>query len=314
MKKILVSLALGVASTVCVADSFPIRPVKIVLSVGIGSGPDVMARRIAEVLSAKWNQPVLVDNRPGGAGVIGLNFINSEAPNGYTIGFLDGGTVVSYAALYKNNEPIKQLEPIVPVLDANMALFASGQFSSFDTMKESIRKNPSYSSWNIGSVAHVLGAEFLSTLNVHGTHIVYKDFGQWQADISNRQVQFAFGSTGTIKNLVQAGKNQIFGIAAAQRDARYPNIPTIYELTGKKITTLIAWCGFYVPIAAPAAVKTVLEKDIRDAMTDRRVQETMQRFDYISLQHMSLKEFQQKIKHDQEQYTEMITKYKIEAQ
>lgn len=314
MKKFLISFLLALASTVCAAETFPNKPVKIVLSVGVGSGPDVMARRIAEVLSEKWNQPVLVDNRPGGAGVIGLNHINSEAANGYTIGFLDGGTVVSYAALYKNNEPIKQLEPIVPVLDANMALFVSSQLTSFADLKQEITKNSSFSSWNIGSVAHILGAEFLSTLNVRGTHIVYKDFGQWQADVSNRQVPFAFGSTGTIKNMVQAGRNQILGIAAAQRDPRYPNIPTIKELTGKNITTLIAWCGFYVPVAAPSNVKDKLAKDIQQALSDRRVQETMQRFDYISLHHMSLDDFKKKIKFDQEQYLEMITKYKVEIQ
>ena len=315
MKKILLSLLLAVSATGMVhAQSFPDKPVKIVLSVGVGSGPDVMARKVAEVLTEKWNQPVVVENKPGGAGVIGLNYINNEPANGYTLGFLDGGTVVSYAVLYKNNEPIRQLEPIVPVLDANMALFASSQFASYADLKQQISKNPSYSSWNIGSVAHVLGAEYLSTLDLKGTHIPYKDFGQWQADVASQQVPFAFGSTGTIKNLVQAGKNQIFAIAAAQRDPRYPSIPTVKELTGRNITTLIAWCGFYVPVNAPSHIKAKLEKDIRQAITDRRVQETMLRFDYISLHQQSLDDFKKKIKHDQDLYTDMIAKYKIETQ
>jgi tripartite-type tricarboxylate transporter receptor subunit TctC len=315
MKNIVIYLLLlcaGLGSAL--AETFPNKPVKIVLSVGVGSGPDVMARKIAEVLTEKWGQPVLVENRPGGGGVIGLNYINSEPPNGYTIGFLDGGTVVSYATLYKNSEPINQLEPIMPVLDANMALFASSKIQSYNDLKQEILKNPTFSSWNIGSIGHVLGAEYLTSIPIKGTHVAYKDFGQWQADVSTQQVTFAFGSTGTIKNMIQSRKNQIFAIAAPQRDPRYPTVPTIKEVTGKSINTLIAWCGFYVPVATPTSVKIQLEKDLRSAVSDRRVQETMSRFDYIPLHTMSLPDFRKKVKSDLDVYSEIISRNRIEIQ
>ena len=312
MKKIIATLVLAFLSVNAMAQNFPSKPVKIVLSLGVGSGPDVMARKISEVLTEKWKQSVLVENRPGGAGVIGLNAINNEPSDGYTLGFLDGGSVVSYPILYKNAEPISRLEPIAPVLDANMALFASSQIRNYDELKQEIAKNPSYSSWNIGSIGHLLGAEFGASLgNKSMTHVPYKDFGQWQADVSTRQVPYAFGSTGTTKNMVQAGKTKLIGIAALQRDSRYPDVPTVKELTGKNITTLIAWCSFYVSANAPTAIKTQLERDLKEAVADPRVQETMTKFDFIPIHTMSLADFKRKVKNDQDQYQTIVNNFNI---
>lgn len=312
MKKIIAMLLLAGLSMNTVAQNFPSKPVKIVLSLGVGSGPDVMARKISEVLTEKWKQPVLVENRPGGAGIIGLNAINNEPSDGYTLGFLDGGSVVSYPILYKNAEPISRLEPIAPVLDANMALFASSQIRNYDELKQEIAKNPSYSSWNIGSIGHLLGAEFGASLgNKSMTHVPYKDFGQWQADVSTRQVPYAFGSTGSTKNMVQAGKTKLIGIAALQRDLRYPDVPTIKELTGKNITTLIAWCSFYVSANAPTAIKTQLERDLKEVVADPRVQETMTKFDFIPIHTMSLADFKRKVKNDQDQYQSIVNNFNI---
>ena len=271
-----------------------------------------MARKISEVLTEKWKQPVVVENRPGGAGVIGLNAINNEPSDGYTLGFLDGGSVVSYPILYKNAEPISRLEPIAPVLDANMALFASSQIRNYDELKQELAKNPSYSSWNIGSIGHLLGAEFGASLgNKSMIHVPYKDFGQWQADVATRQVPYAFGSTGTTKNMVQAGKTKLIGIAALQRDLRYPDVPTVKELTGKNITTLIAWCSFYVSANAPTAIKTQLERDLKEAVADPRVQETMTKFDFIPIHTMSLADFKRKVKNDQDQYQSIVNNFNI---
>ena len=315
MKQILTTLLIAFLSMTSSAQSFPTKPVKIILSVGVGSGPDVMARKISEVLTEKWKQPVLVENRPGGAGVIGLNAINSEPSDGYTLGFLDGGSVVSYPVLYKNYEPISRLEPIAPVLDANMALFASSQIRNYDELKQEISKNPTYSSWNIGSIGHLLGAEFGASLgNKSMTHVPYKDFGQWQADVSTRQVSYAFGSTGTTKNMVLAGRTKLIGIATTQRDARYPDVPTLKELTGKNITTLISWCSFYVSTNTPVAIKSQLERDLKETVADPRVQETMTKFDYIPIHTMPLSEFKRKVKSDQDQYQSIVNNFNITPQ
>jgi tripartite-type tricarboxylate transporter receptor subunit TctC len=315
MIKVIATLLATFLSMSTMAQNFPNKPVKIILSIGVGAGPDVMARKISEVLTEKWKQPVLVENRPGGAGVIGLNAINNEPSDGYTIGFLDGGSVVSYPILYKNYEPISRLEPIAPVLDANMALFASSQIRNYDELKQEIAKNLTYSSWNIGSIGHLLGAEFGAGLgNKSMTHVPYKDFGQWQADVSTRQVPYAFGSTGTTKNMVLAGKTKLFGIATTKRDPRYPDVPTIKELTGKNITTLISWCSFYVSSGTPTAIKNQLERDLKEAVADQRVQETMAKFDYIPIHNMTLIEFKRKVKNDQEQYQTIVNNFNITPQ
>lgn len=314
IKKLLAAVTLILLPWIAIAQTFPDRPVRIVLSIGAGAGPDVMARKIAEVLSERWGQPTLVVNKPGGAGVIGINYINGEPADGYTIGLLDGGTVVSYAALYRNSDPISKLEPLVPVLDANMALFVSSSMTNLQDLRQELAANPAYSSWNIGSIAHILGAEFSSALSKNTSHVPYRDFGTWQADVASRRVAFAFGSTGTIKSMVQAGRVRMLAVAANQRDPRYPNIPTIREITGQNINTMIAWCAFYVPATVPKSVKSKLEHDIREALLDSRVQETMSKFDYISLHTMSLASFQQKVRQDQDRYSEIINRFNITVQ
>lgn len=314
MKKIIAACALVLFPWAIGAQTYPDRPVRIVLSIGAGAGPDVMARKIAEVLNEKWRQPVLVVNKPGGAGVIGLNHINAEPADGYTIGFLDGGAVISYASLYRNNEPISRLEPLVPVLDANMALFVSSSMTTLQDLRQELSRNPTYSSWNVGSIAHILGVEFGSAQTRDIVHVPYRDFGTWQADVASRRVAFAFGSTGTIKSMVQSGRVRMLAIAAAQRDPRYPDVPTVREITGQNINTMIAWCAFYVPAAVPQTVKAKLERDIREALIDPRVQETMSRFDYISLHTMSLPAFQQKVRQDQERYGEVVNRFNITVQ
>jgi tripartite-type tricarboxylate transporter receptor subunit TctC len=311
MSKFFLSMLIIVLSFGAMAQSYPTKPVKIVLSVGVGSGPDVVARRFAEVLSERWKQSVVVENHPGGSGVIGLNAINKEAPTGYTIGFLDGGTVVAYAELFGNNAPISMLEPVAPVFDATMALFTSNQTSNFEQVKQRMLTNPSYSSWNVGSVAHVLGAELASTLSPDAIHIPYKEFGQWQADVASQNVTFAFGSTGTTKGMVQAGKTKLIAVASDRRDPRYPNIPTIKELTGKNMRTIISWCAFYVPANVPANIKAQLNADIRAAALDPRVQETLTKFDYIPIHSLSSSEFNNKIKNDQIKYKEIVSQFNI---
>lgn len=316
MKKLLTILMLTLTATFSMAETFPTKPVKIVLCVGVGSGLDVVARKMAEILSEKWNQPVLIENKPGGGGGVGLNYLAGEATDGHTIGFLDGGTVISYPIMYsgQNTDIISKFEPVLPMIDATMAVFASGEISNFAELKKEIAKNPSYGSWNIGSAGHVIGAEFGNTIMNRTVHVPYKDFGIWQADVASRRLAYSVGSTGTTKALVQSGRNKLIAVAASNRDPRYPTIPTIKELTGREINTLISWAAFYVPTSAPRNNKTKLEQDLRAAAADQRVREILEKLDYIDLHKMSISDFNQKIKQETKDYQSTVKKFNINTQ
>lgn len=313
MKKLILFFSILLSTTLLQAQPYPNKPVKIVLSVGVGSAPDVVARKVAEVLSGQWKVPVIVDNRPGGAGVIGLNYINSEPADGYTIGFLEGGTVNSYQTLYNNPLPISKLEPVVPVVDASMLLVVSSQITSWKELQDMIVKNPIYGSWNIGSIGHLLGAQLVAGFTQQGTHVPYKDFGQWQSDIANKQILFGFGSFGTTKGLVNAGKNQWMAIASTKRDPRYPNIPTVKELTGQDVFTFNAWVAAYVSKETPDSIKAKIEQDIKAALKDRRVVETIATLDMISLADMSRKDFEKKASDDLKKNQQLVDRFQIKV-
>ena len=314
MKKIVLALGMLLSASLTVAQSYPQKPVKIVLSIGVGAQPDVMARKMAEVLTEKWKVPVIVENKPGGAGIIGLNYINNEPADGYTLGVFEGGTVIAYQSLYKNSEPINRLEALMPLTDTHMLLTTSTQIATFNDLKKEIAKNSSYGSWNIGSVAHVLGAQFGSIYSNNAQHVPYKDFGVWQADISTRTTAYGFGSYGTTRGMIQGGKNHWLAIASPHRDPKYPNIPTVKELTGQDVYSLISWCAFYISKDAPASVKVQIEKDLREAATDPRVQEAMSKLDVIPLNKMSKTDFEKKVNKDYQQYNKLIKQYNISIQ
>jgi tripartite-type tricarboxylate transporter receptor subunit TctC len=315
MKKLLAVLLIALSS-LATAATYPNRPVKIVLCLGAGSGPDVMARKIAEVLTEKWKQPVVVENKPGGGGIIGLSYLVSEPSDGYTIGLLDGGAVVSYPILNdgKGSEIINKLEPIRPLFNSNMAVFTSSATGNFDDLKKQIAKNPSYGSWAVGSAGHILGAEFGSIFNDNMTHVAYKDFGIWQTDVANGILPYSVGSIGTTKGLVQAGKNQLVALASAKRDPKYPNLPTIKELTGRDITTIVSWVTFYGATDMPADIKSQLAQDLASAAKDSRVQEALNNLSYVPLDNMSVTEFKQLLNNDTAKYKQIVKKFNISVQ
>jgi tripartite-type tricarboxylate transporter receptor subunit TctC len=316
MKKLLALLFIT-ASSLAMAGSYPNKPVKIVLCLGAGSGPDVMARKMAEVLTEKWKQPVIIENKPGGGGIVGLNYLNNEPADGYTIGLLDGGSMVSYPILNNGRgaDLINKLEPVRPLFNANMAVFTSGtNGNTLTDIKNEIIKNPSYGSWNVGSAGHVLGAEFASFFTDKATHVPYKDFGIWQTDVANRTLSYSVGSVGSTKGLVQSGKNQLVAIASKERDPTQPNVPTVKELTGHDMTTIISWVAFYVPANAPASIKTQLAQDLTSAAKDPRVQESLNNLSYIPLDSMSVPKFKQLIRDDTAEYKRIVKKFNIGVQ
>jgi tripartite-type tricarboxylate transporter receptor subunit TctC len=216
-------------------------------------------------LSAKWKITVVTENKPGGAGAIGLLAYNKEMPDGYTIYYSDSSVMISYPALYNNQEIIKNIKPLTPVTQNYMMMIGSPKIKDFKELETVTRNNPIFGSWGIGSAGHMLGLEVSDFLNIKPTHVPYREYGQWYTDTSSGSLSFGFSTIASSTAMEQAGKIKYFAYAGPTRHPDFPNVPTLKE-SGHDVA-LEAWVGIAVPKATPSAVVARLEKSIRVAMS-----------------------------------------------
>lgn len=311
MKKIIAALtALALFAGPALAD-FPNKTVKILTSLPVGSGPDTTARKIAELLSKKWQVPVIIENRPGGSGGVALSAYNRESADGHIIGYFDAGSIVGYPIMYNKPDSIAAIEPVLPLVHAYMTLFTSPQIKNFAALKDEIAKNPTYGSWANGSAGHLAGASFGSLFDVDMNHIVYKEYGAWLIDTSNKIVTYGFGSIGSTKGMVQLGKLHYLGILSPRRSPAYPSIPTVKELTGKDLLAPPAWVAFFIHKNVPANVKKQIELDMRDAAADPKVRELISTQDFIPYGNMTLIDFNLELNQQVKEFNQLSQKFNI---
>jgi tripartite-type tricarboxylate transporter receptor subunit TctC len=309
VSRYLIALALAAMSLGSWA-AFPTKTVKIIISLPVGSGPDLLARRATEVLSEKWNQPVVVDNRPGASGLIAMDTLLKEPADGHAVAIFSVGDIVAFPILHNRPELINNIEPLVPFFTADMMLFTSSQIKTIVELRQEIQKNPMYGSWAVGSIGHVAGAEFGSTVTPGATHVPYKEYGAWYIDTSNRVLSYGFTSPGSGNAMYRSGKIHYLAIAANRRDPNFPDVPTMRELTGENIVAQ-SWLAFYVNQGVNEATKRRLETDIREAIATPRVQNMISNNYFIPLNHLSLNEFRKQIAKDKENYVTVLNKHKI---
>jgi len=310
MKKQIFTALLSMCIAVSSAVAFPNKPVRIIVSLPVGSGPDVQVRRAAEVLTEKWNQPVVIDNRPGASGLIAMDALVKEAADGHTIGLFHTGDIVAFPILYNRPELINNVEPLMPFFKADMMLFTSSQIKNIAELRQEVQKNPMYGSWGTGSIGHVVGAEFGSTMSSSATHVPYKEYTAWYIDSANLVLSYGFSAPGSSNAMYRAGKIRYLAIAAARRDPKFPDVPTIRELTGENIVSQ-SWLAFYINQGVNDTVKRRLENDLREAIATPKIQNMITDNYYIPLNNLSLAEFQKQVAKDKENYATVLNKYKI---
>lgn len=310
MKKLLIACLTAVLSLSVLASDFPTKTVKIVTSLPAGSGPDAVIRRLSDQLSAKWNVPVIIDNRPGGNGVVAVSAYNRESTDAHTLFFTSNDVFVSNPVLYKQPDLMKDLEPISGLLLSNLMVITAANVNNLAELKTLSTKNPSFGSWGIASAAHINGLELGTYFGVPSIHVAYKDYGMWFVDVMNGLLPYSFATIGSTRKLVDAGKLKYLASASDVRDPRYPTVPTFKELTGQDIGTAHPYTAFFVKSTVAPAIKERLTKDIADALNTPTMQTALDSIGYSpwSLTGPNLKKF---IETDAKQYKKSIDFYKI---
>lgn len=242
------------------ADSFPVRPVKIIVPSTPGDGSDLVARSIGQKLGEAWGQPVVIENRPGAGGRIGTEAAARSRPDGYTWIMGNAGSHGINAALYSNlpYDVERDFAPITQVMRAPNVLVVSPQLgvSSFGELLKLFKASPgkySYASGGNGSSAHLSAELFKLMAGVDLVHVPYKGAGPAMTDLMAGEVAMFLGNLPPAAAHIKSGRLRALGVTTLKRSPLLPDVPTLDE-AGLAGFETVAWFGLFAPAGTPADV------------------------------------------------------------
>jgi len=261
------------------AASFPSRTIRI-FGQGTGSTADYLSRYVAQKLTGRWGQPVIVDSRAGAGGTIPTDVVAKSPPDGYNLVMGHIGPMVSAVTLYANNlpyDPVRDFEPVtmvgqgVVVLVTNPALPVSTAREFIAYAKD--KGNLAYSSAGNGSTSHLTGELLKRITGVPLQHIPYKSAGNALTAMLTGEVQVSFLSPLTAHAQLKAGKVKALAVSSSTRFAGSPEIPSAAE-AGIAGMDVKLWFGLFAPARTPKSIVTKLNGEIGDILRAPETQET----------------------------------------
>jgi len=280
-RRLVFSLATGCAAALVsrpgrAEDGFPSRPVHIVVVFAPGGPTDLMARSLARAMADSLGQPVIVDNRPGGGGVIGMSEITRQPADGYAM-VLPSILAVTNPALMPNYpfDTLRDFSPLtvvgfVPHVVVVRPDFAAQTLPALVALAKSRPDGLSYGSTGIGTSAHLGAALFARRSGIEVVHIPYRGAGPAVEDLLGGRFQFMFLDMTTALPLVRSGRLPALAMAPGQRFAGLPDVPTIAEL-GYPGFDVHTWYGLLLKSGTPASVEERLYSEVKRALDSAEV-------------------------------------------
>jgi tripartite-type tricarboxylate transporter receptor subunit TctC len=273
-----VGIALAAAGTLAwgQTDNYPSRAIRFVLPTAVGSGSDVLGRVIAHQMSINLGQPVVPDNRPGAAGVIGVTAVKNAPPDGYTIVFGNLSSVVNAPLLGDPPpyDPLKDFEPVALVYKSVIILAWNepGAGNTLPELIEHARKNRgklNYSSPGPGSYGHLWIEMMKHRLGIDMVHVPYKGAGPAFQAILTGEVQFSLAET-AVAGAAAASSMRIIVQLGEQRAATLPNVPTVREAGYPEFISDF-WFGALAPKGTPVRIVQRLNEEFNKVMATPEV-------------------------------------------
>ena len=278
MRKLFSIAALGIAlATGAQAQTWPQKPVTMVVPFPPGGSTDTIARALAPKLNEKLGQNFLVDNRPGATGAIGASTVKRAAPDGYTLLVASIGVFAVNPFLQKNlaYDPAKDFDLLTVAVRAPNVLVASPSFpaATVQDLVANLKKNPekvTFASSGAGSSDHLTAALFWQKTGTNGVHVPYKGGAPAIADLLAGHADVSFQNLNAVVSHIKAGKLKALAITGDERSALLPNVPTLAE-AGVKEVDVYSWQGIAAPKGLPADIKTKLHSAIVSSLNDPQV-------------------------------------------
>lgn len=265
------------------AQSYPTKPVKIIVAFAPGGGADIVARLIAQHLTQRLGQPFVVDNRGGGGGIIGTDMAAKAAPDGYTILLGQSGPNVLNPSLYAKL-PYDAIKDFAPITQATIypyviAVHPSVPAKNLRELLAMAKARPgevSYGTAGTGSSAHLAAALFERQTGARMNHIPYKGAGPALMDTVAGQVNMVFGDAASATQQAKAGRVRALAVTGAKRSPLIPEVPTAME-SGAPGYEATAWHGFLAPAGTPREIIDKLHTEIAAILNTREVRERLER-------------------------------------
>jgi tripartite-type tricarboxylate transporter receptor subunit TctC len=317
MRKIAVAvLLMGVS--LAWAQSYPARPVRMVIAAAPGGSTDVLGRVFAQRLSERLGQPFVPENRGGGGGAVAAEFVAHAAPDGYTILMTNDQLVITVAAGARQPyEPFRDFTPIAVVARGPVVLGVHPSFPA-KTVGELValaKANPrkyAFSSCGNGTVLHLTGELLNLQAGIDLAHIPYRGCAPAMTDAVSGQVPIFFTVLGNAASFAKSGKVRLLGVASVSRLPSYPDLPTIAE-SGFPGYDAFPWFGMLAPAGTPQEIVQRLAAEISAAVPLPEVSERIRGFS-LEPTPMASEAFAQVMKSDYDKWRRVARDAKIKAE
>ncbi len=270
--------ALALAATVCAAQDYPSKPIRIIVPLTPGSGADIAGRIVAKHLGEAWKHPVVVENRPGAGGQIGTQAVVKAEPDGYTL-MIQSASHAANPAIYKTlpYDPTKDLVDIaiLGVTPYVMVAQKGGAYPTVKALVETAKSKPGeipFASAGVGSSTHLAAEYFAQVAGVKMLHIPYKGSPEAIQDAMTGRSAFYMAPINTVVGQMKDGRLAALGVSTAKRADVMPDVPTLAE-QGLKDFDISLWFGVWAPAGTPAAIVQKLNAQIGAILQSAEVRE-----------------------------------------
>ena len=277
----LCAVACVAVSSPALAQTYPTKPVTLVVPFPAGGPTDASARIIGKGLSGLLGQSVVIENRPGAGGTVGSIYVAKAAPDGYTLLWGGASTLAVAPALYPQlaYDPLKSFAHI-SFVSRSPHLLVGRTGLPVRTLRELVaaaKARPgtfTYGSAGNGSATHLTGELFKSTLDINLVHVPYKGGGPALNDLLGSQIDLVFDAIPTLLPHVKSGKLVAFAITGKKRDPLLADVPTVAESLGVEFDAY-SWFGLVAPAGTPAQIVQRLSRDVEAVLRDKEVRDQL---------------------------------------
>ncbi len=259
------------------SGDFPNKPITIIVAYGPGGQGDTFARIVGERLTSSYKQSVVIDNRPGVAGMIGTRIVAKSKNDGYTLLLGQTGEIAVNRVIIKgmDYDPLKDLMPVVLIGNAPLVLLAPAD-ASYNSLADFIKQAKaskggfSFGSVGAGTPGHLSAVALALAAGLEMTHVPYKSVGPLFADLMAARLQLFISSASAAIPQIKGGKLKAIAVTTPVRMSSLPQVPTVQEVIGQPFSYTL-WGGLFAPAGTPPAVIQSLNKEVNSILAQSEI-------------------------------------------